>query len=83
MFDKIIAVWKIIKGTSKILKPDDDSALKDIEARKRFLNDNKEAIIINVNGNLYIGDYSKIPEDIKEKLLQKFKIEGGKKEDVD
>jgi|TARA_Y100000034_G_C6850263_1_gene385697 hypothetical protein len=63
------SIWESIKGTRKI-KKDDSNLLKDKEIRKDFLNNNPNASIIYINGNLYLGDTNQLNNSDKEKLKE-------------
>lgn len=64
-------IWQAIRGTSKVEKIG-NNLLSNNDVRKSFLKENKNATIINVAGNLYIGDFSKMPEDKKQYIKEAY-----------
>ena len=50
------SLWQTIKGTRNLTSPENRQILENNETRKTFLNNNPNAIIIQVQGNMYLGD---------------------------
>lgn len=77
-------IWDLIRGTNKLGKIDNPQFLKGGELRRDFLNNNPNATIINVNGDLYVGDLSCLENKDKEILKSTFSEEKSKlKKEVD
>jgi hypothetical protein len=73
-------IWKIIKGTRKIKAPEDKQFLENSELRKNFLNNNPGAVIIQVQGDMYIGDSALLNQKEKEMINNAFSEKNEKKE---
>lgn len=66
------SLWDLVKGTKNLKKPDDPTILHDSQIRRDFLNNNPNASIVYVNGDLHIGDSSQLTEENKEKIKKEF-----------
>jgi len=78
----ILAVIELIKKAGGILKP--KGKLKEIaqmpEFQQQFLKQNGNNVVINVKGDLYLGDSSTIPSEIEKEILSGL-IDKDKKEE--
>jgi hypothetical protein len=66
------SIWQSIKGTRKVVAPEDKKILANKELRKDFLNNNPNALIVNVQGNLYIGDSTFLNQKEKQIINDSF-----------
>lgn len=71
----VTSVLEFIKTAGGLIKPKGE--LKEIvrnpQFQQKFLNQNGNNYIINVNGDLYLGDYSKISNSLKKDMLASLK----------
>jgi hypothetical protein len=62
------ALWQTIKGTRKLKAPENKQILENSELRRDFLNNNPNATIVIVEGNMYLGDLTALNSQEKQTL---------------
>jgi hypothetical protein len=81
LLELITSVIEFIKTAGGLIKP--KGKLKEIatkpEFQQEFLNQGQNNIILNVGGDLYLGDLSKISVPVRKELFNGFKISSSEK----